>query len=129
MSYTQRQIWGRPFRDLHGPKAVKKNVKTPRSRKDVDRVVRAEETVAHGKNLHPNQTKLAARTLVLQQPKNRRRRTSGNEIAKFTAAKSGGRQLRHKEASRQLYTGVSLAATPVNSYTKGEFVKRLFQAI
>lgn len=27
------------------------------------------------------------------------------------------------------HTGVSLAATPVDSYAKGEFVKRLFQAI
>jgi len=73
--------------------------------------------------------KLAAGTLVLQQPKDRRWRKSGSEIVKFPAAKSGGPQLRHKEASRQLRTGVSLAATPVNSYTKGEFVKRLIQAI
>ncbi len=105
------------------------DVKTPRSREVVDRVAKAEEAVAHGKNLHPNQTKLATRTWVPELPKDRRRRTSGNEIAKFPAAKSGGPQLRHKEASRQLHTGVSLAATPVNSYTKGEFVKKLFQAI
>lgn len=62
-----------------------------------------------------------------ESPVDRRRRTSGNEITRSPAAGSGSRQLRHREASRQVHTDAPLAATQMNNYTKGDLSKDCFK--
>ncbi len=64
-----------------------------------------------------------------ERPVDRRQRTSGNEAADSLATRSGGRHLRHKETTGQVDIDALLAATQVNNCSKGEFVKRLTQAV
>jgi len=49
---------------IYTGKATRADVKTLISREVLDRVVKAEEAVAHGEKLHPIQIKLATWTLV-----------------------------------------------------------------
>lgn len=53
----------------------------------------------------------------------------GNKMTRFPAAGSDSGQLKYRETSRQAHTDALLAATQMNSYTKGELVRRLTQVV
>ncbi len=57
------------------------------------------------------------------------RETGGNGDAKSIAARLGRQHLRHREVRRQVHTDILMAAMPMSKYRKGEFFRRLFQAM
>jgi len=119
---------------IYTDKVIRVNVKTLKSHEVIDQVVKAEETVAHDEELHLIQIKLAAWTLIstytdYKQSVNWMWRTSDNKNARFSAAWSVERWLRHRDISKQVHTDALMIATQVNDYRKGEVVKKLSQAI
>ena len=91
--------------------------------------------MVHGEKLHANPDQAGHMSLTFslttdmnhQRTEDRERAVTGP--AESPAKGSGGRQLRHKEASRQADTDAPFAATQVNCLLRGEFVKRLTQAV
>ncbi len=83
--------------------------------------------VAHDEELHPIQIEAGHMNLgfsLTPAMNDQKRRTSGHKNAKSSATQLGERWLRHREISRQVHTDTLVAATQVNKYMKGGFVKR-----
>ena len=64
-----------------------------------------------------------------QTPGDRRRSTSGLENTGSSAARSTGRQLRHRGVRGQIATDTQVSGTQLNIDTQDGYIKRMFRAI